>query len=148
MLPNVDHVLTPPTTVKTSDMSTRPTDAVEAALLAVALYHGRLTATQACKLAGASIAYFARVNALNDKERGQLSTGEFLLTDFNGKHTNGGINGKNGHSTESLVEHLRRSTVTELVAAVKEYGLNKFFDTAIGPILEGTSDIVVTENAP
>ena len=136
MLPNVDHVLTPPTTVKTSDMSTRPTDAVEAALLAVALYHGRLTATQACKLAGASIAYFARVNALNDKERGQLSTGEFLLTDFNGKHTNGGINGKNGHSTESLVERLRRSSADELAAAGREIGVGVIFDTMIVPFLD------------
>ena len=136
MLPNVDHVLTPPTTVKTSDMSTRPTDAVEAALLAVALYHGRLTATQACKLAGASIAYFARVNALNDKERGQLSTGEFLLTDFNGKHTNGHANSKNGHSDESLVEHLMRASADELAAAGREIGVGVIFDTMIVPFLD------------
>ena len=138
MLPSPDHVLTHRTTVKTADTSTKPSEAVEAALLAVAIYHNRLSAAQCCKLAGASIAYFARVNSLNDKERGQLSTGEVSLTDFNGKHTNGHVNGKNGHSDESLIEHMRRSTDAELATAVKAYGLNEFFDTAICPILNGT----------
>jgi hypothetical protein len=138
MLPSPDHVLSQPTTVKPSDTSTKPSEAVEAALLAVAIYHNRLSAAQCCKLAGASIAYFARVNSLNDKERGQLSTGEVSLTDFNGKHTNGHVNGKNGHSDESLIEHMRRSTDAELATAVKAYGLNEFFDTAICPILKGT----------
>ena len=65
MLPSPDHVLSQPTTVKPSDTSTKPSEAVEAALLAVAIYHNRLSAAQCCKLAGASIAYFARVNSLN-----------------------------------------------------------------------------------
>ena len=147
MLPSPNHVLTHPTTVKASDISTKPSEAVEAALLAVAIYHNRLSAAQCCKLAGASIAYFARVNSLNDKERGQLSTGEVSLTDFNGKHTNGHVNGKNGHSDESLIEHMRRSTDAELATAVKAYGLNEFFDTAICPILNGTDAVMITAEA-
>jgi hypothetical protein len=76
------------------------------------------------------------VNALNDKERGQLSTGEFLLTDFNGKHTNGHANSKNGHSDESLVERLRRASADELAAAGREIGVGVIFDTMIVPFLD------------
>jgi hypothetical protein len=76
------------------------------------------------------------VNALNDKERGQLSTGEFLLTDFNGKHTNGHANDRNGHSDESLVERLRRSSADELAAAGREIGVGVIFDTMIVPFLD------------
>ena len=136
MLPSPDHVLSQPTTVKPSDTSTKPSEAVEAALLAVAIYHNRLSAAQCCKLAGASIAYFARVNSLNDKERGQLSTGEVSLTDFNGKHTNGHANSKNGHSDESLVEHLMRASADELAAAGREIGVGVIFDTMIVPFLD------------
>ena len=141
MLPSPDHVLTIPPTVKAADTSTKPTEAVEAALLAVAIYRGRVTAVQACKLAGASTAYFARVNALNDREREQLSTGELKLTDINGKHTNGHnghANGKNGHSTESLVDHLRRASAAELAEAGREIGVGLIFDTMIVPILNST----------
>jgi len=73
---------------------------------------------------------------LNDKERGQLSTGEFLLTDFNGKHTNGHANSKNGHSDESLVEHLMRASADELAAAGREIGVGVIFDTMIVPFLD------------
>ena len=138
MLPSPDHVLSRPATVKAPDTSTKPTEAVEAALLAVALYNGRLTAAQACKLAWANLQYFSRVNSLGAREREQLATGELTLADLNGKHTNGHVNGKNGHSDESLIEHMRRSTDAELATAVKAYGLNEFFDTAICPILKGT----------
>ena len=114
MLPSPDHVLTHRTTVKTADTSTKPSEAVEAALLAVALYNGRLTAAQCCRLAYANPAYFAKVNAMGAREREQLSTGELKLTDFNGKHTNGHVNGKNGHSDETLLEHMRRASADEL----------------------------------
>ena len=76
------------------------------------------------------------MNSLNDKERGQLSTGEVSLTDFNGKHTNGHVNGKNGHSDESLVERLRRASADELAAAGREIGVGVIFDTMIVPFLD------------
>ena len=136
MLPSPDHVLSRPTTVKAADASTKPTEAVEAAILAVALYHGRLTPVQCCKLANASLPYFYRVKSLNDREREQLSTGEVLLTDFNGKHTNGHANSKNGHSDESLVEHLMRASADELAAAGREIGVGVIFDTMIVPFLD------------
>jgi hypothetical protein len=146
MLPSPDHVLTPPATVKASDTSPKPSEAVEAALLVVALYHGRLTAAQACKLAWANPAYFAKVNAMGAREREQLSTGELKLTDF-GKYTNGHnghANGKNGRSTESLIEHMQRSTAAELAVAVKKYGTAKFFDAVIVPILDGGDTTTIT----
>ena len=140
MLPSPDHVLSQPTTVKPSDTSTKPSEAVEAALLAVAIYRGRVTAVQACKLAGASTAYFARVNALNDREREQLSTGELKLTDINGKHTNGHNGHANGrHSTETLVEHLRRASADELAAAGREIGVGVIFDAMIVPFLDNNT---------
>jgi hypothetical protein len=147
MLPSSDHVLTRSPTVKNGGNGlTRhrraPLSATEATLLAYALFHGRLSAQQACRLAGANGAYFAIVNAMNDHERDLLARGEISLADLASAKRNG------KPVAETLLEHIQRSTVTELVVAVKEYGLNKFFDTAIGPILEGTSDIVVTENAP
>ena len=141
MLPSPDHVLATPPTVKVADTSTKPTEAVEAALLAVALYNGRLTAAQCCRLAYANPAYFAKVNAMGAREREQLSTGELKLTDFNGKHTNGHnghANGKNGHSTESLVDHLRRASAAELAEAGREIGVGLIFDTMIVPILNST----------
>ena len=148
MLPSPDHVLTHPATVKASGTSTKPSEAVEAALLAVALYHGRLSAAQCCKLAEASLPYFSKVNALNDREREQLATGELLLTDISGKHTNGHnghANGKTGRSTETLVEHLRRSSADELMAAGREYGINALFDAMIVPTFNADSDkITVT----
>jgi len=136
MLPSPDHVLTHRTTVKTADTSTKPSEAVEAALLAVALYNGRLTAAQCCRLAYANPAYFAKVNAMGAREREQLSTGELKLTDFNGKHTNGHANSKNGHSDESLVEHLMRASADELAAAGREIGVGVIFDTMIVPFLD------------
>ena len=140
MLPSPDHVLATPPTVKAADTPTKPTEAVEAALLAVAIYRGRVTAVQACKLAGASTAYFARVNALNDREREQLSTGELKLTDINGKHTNGHNGHANGrHSTETLVEHLRRASADELAAAGREIGVGVIFDAMIVPFLDNNT---------
>jgi hypothetical protein len=138
MLPNSADVLIVPASVK-PDMSTKPSGAVEAALLAVALYHGRLTAAQCCKLAYASLPYFSKVNALNDREREQLATGELSLTDVNGKHTNG-HNGhaKNGHSTETLVEHLRRASADELAEAGRDIGVSFVFDAMIVPFLNNT----------
>src|SRR6516164_4183004 len=142
MLPSSDHLRTRlkvcSATVKAPDTSTKPSEAVEAALFAVALYHGRLSAAQCCRLARANPQYFARVNSLGAREREQLQTGELTLAAINGKHTNGHANGRNGHSNESLVDRLRRSSSNELATAVKAYGLNAFFDTAICPILNGT----------
>jgi hypothetical protein len=141
MLPNSAHVLTVPASVK-PDMSTKPSEAVEAALLAVALYHGRLNAAQCCKLAGASLPYFAKANALNDREREQLATGELSFSDVNGKRANGHnghANGKNGHSTECLVEHLRRASADELAEAGREIGVSVIFDAMICPFLDGNT---------
>ena len=147
MLPSPDHVLSRPATVKAPDTSTNPTEAVEAALLAVALYNGRLTAAQACKLAWANLQYFSRVNSPGAREREQLATGELTLADLNGKHTNGHANG-NGNGkyspSESLIEHMQRSTAAELAAAVKKFGTAKFFDAVIAPILDGGDTTTVT----
>jgi hypothetical protein len=145
MLPSPDHVLTTPATVKAPDTSPKPSPAVEAALLAVALYRGRLTAMYCCKLAGASPPYFSKVNALNDREREQLATGELSLTDCNGKHVNGHANGKSGRSGESLLEHLQRSTAAELAAAGNAYGVAKIFDALIVPSIDDAGEIITVE---
>jgi hypothetical protein len=145
MLPSPNHVLTHPTTVKASDISTKPSEAVEAALLAVAIYHNKLSAAQCCKLAKASLAYFARVNSLNDREREQLSAGEIALPGLNGRHANGHANGRNRHSNESLVEHLRRSSADELAAAGNAYGVAKIFDAMIVPSIDDAGEITTVE---
>jgi hypothetical protein len=147
MLPSPDHVLTIPPTVKAADTSTKPTEAVEAALLAVALYHGRLNAAQACKLAGASTLYFSKVNSLGAHEREQLQTGELTLADFNGRRTNGHANGKSGRSSESLLEHLQRSTAAELAVAGNVYGVAKIFDTMIVPSIDDDGEIIPARTA-
>jgi hypothetical protein len=156
MLPSSDHVLTRSATVKnggngsTSRHRRAPLSATEATLLAYALFHGRLSASQACRLAGANGAYFAIVNAMNDHERDLLARGEISLADLasakrNGSNANGHANGKNGSSTETLVEHLRRSSADELMAAGREYGINALFDAMIVPTFNADSDkIAVT----
>src|SRR6516162_6148138 len=115
--PNV-HLKTRSSAVKNGNGSTSrhrraPLSATEATLLAYALFHGRLSASQACRLAGANGAYFAIVNAMNDHERDLLGRGEILLADLASAKRNG--NGKNGHSpSETLSEHIRRAGVDEL----------------------------------
>jgi len=152
MLPSSDHVLTRSATVKnggngsTSRHRRAPLSATEATLLAYALFHGRLSAQQACRLAGANSAYFAIVNAMNDHERDLLARGEILLADLASAKRNGS-NGNGKPVAETLLEHIQRSTVAELVHAVKTYGLNKFFDTAICPILNGTDAVMITAEA-
>ena len=138
-----DHLLIPQPTVKTNGNGHKarpqrpPLTATQAALIAVALVNGKLSPRQACQLTGACHAYFALVAAMDDAKRDALSRGKFTLSGIvNGKTKRNGSNGK--PVAETLVEHLHRSTVAELAAAVKEYGLNKFFDTAICPILNGT----------
>lgn len=54
-------------------------NATEAALLAHALLHGRLTAQQACRLAGASTAYLSIVSRMSAEERERLARGEISL---------------------------------------------------------------------
>jgi hypothetical protein len=152
MLPSSDHVLTRSPTVKNGGNGlTRhrraPLSATEATLLAYALFHGRLSAQQSCRLAGANGAYFAIVNAMNDHERDLLGRGELLLADLASAKRNGNGKPNDKPVPETLLEHIQRSTVTELVVAVKEYGLNKFFDTAICPILNGKADVIVVEAA-
>jgi hypothetical protein len=143
MLPSSDaHVLTRSPTVKNgSNGFTRhrraPLSATEATLLAYALFHGRLSCQQACRLAGANGAYFAIVNAMNDCERDLLGRGELSLADLASAKRNG--NGK--PVPETLLEHIQRSTTAELANAVKVYGVSKFFDTAICPILNGKADV-------
>jgi hypothetical protein len=141
MLPNVDHLLTPQPIVKNSTGSkTRrrrpPPNATEAALLAYGLHHGRLTAHQSCRLAGANATYFALVNAMNDHEREQLARGEITLTDrCNGSKRNG-TNGNGEHHVETLLEHIQRSSIGELVQAVRAYGAGQLFDRVIAPALD------------
>ena len=149
MLPSSDHVLTRSATVKnggngsTSRHRRAPLSATEATLLAYALFHGRLSASQACRLAGANGAYFAIVNAMNDHERDLLARGEILLADL----ASAKRNGSNGNGkTETLVEHLRRASVDELRAAGREFGVAHVFDNMIVPNLDGKgADVIVTE---
>ena len=147
-----DHLSTRPATVKNGNGSTSrhrraPLSATEATLLAYALFHGRLSAQQACRLAGANSAYFAIVNAMNDHERDLLGRGEILLADLASAKRNG--NGKNGHSpSETLSEHIRRAGVDELRQAVREFGVSRFFDIAIVPTLEDHDEVIVANVTP
>jgi hypothetical protein len=153
MLPNDDHLLTRQATVKeTNGHKTRPRrsplTATEAALIAVA--NGRLSAAQACRLTGANAGYFSIVNGLTDREKELLARGKLTLTELhngkrNGKH-NGDDNGNGERSIESLIEHMRRADVAELMQAVREFGVAKFFDAAIVPILDqGVTEVVVDQ---
>ena len=148
MLPNDDHLLTPQAIVKNGHKSQHrrpPLTATESALIAVALVHGRLTAQQACRLTGANTGYFSIVNGLSDRERELLARGKLSLTELhNGKRVNGNGNGE--HSGESLIERLRRADAAELVAAVREFGVARFFDVAIVPTLDrGMTEVVVDQ---
>jgi hypothetical protein len=141
MLPNVPHLQTRPATVKDANGSkTRPRrappSATEAALLAYGLFHGRLTAQQACRLAGANTTYFALVNAMNDHEREQLARGEITLTDRHNGSKRNGSNGNGGRHVETLLEHMQRSSIGELVQAVRAYGAGQLFDRVIAPALD------------
>ena len=157
MLPSSDHVLTRSATVKnggngsTSRHRRAPLSATEATLLAYALFHGRLSASQACRLAGANGAYFAIVNAMNDHERDLLARSEILLADLASAKRNGSNgNGKSAAEpvTETLFDHLQRSTSAELRATAKAYGgVSKFFDAVIVPILCETDMITVEAEA-
>ena len=147
--PNV-HLKTRSSAVKNGNGSTSrhrraPLSATEATLLAYALFHGRLSAQQACRLAGANGAYFAIVNAMNDHERDLLGRGEILLADLANAKRNG--NGKSDDKPvpETLLEHLWRSTPEQLVYAVKAYGMNEFYLTAFVPILNGKADMIEAE---
>jgi hypothetical protein len=146
-----DHVLSVPSTVKENGHKARhrrpPLSATEAALIAVALVNGRLSPKLACKLTGACHAYYSLVAAMDDAKRDALSRGKFTLSGIvNGKaKRNGNGNGNGEHSTESLVEHLRRSSADELMAAGREYGINAIFDAMIVPTFNTDTDkIAVT----
>ena len=148
-----DHVLSVPPTVKENGHKARqrkaPLSATEAALISVALVNGRLTAAQACRLTGANAGYFSIVNGLSDREKELLARGKLSLTELhNGKRNNGnGTNGGNGeHAGESLIERLRRADAAELVTAVREFGVARFFDVAIVPTLDhGVTEVVVDQ---
>jgi hypothetical protein len=127
-----------------------PLSATEAALIAVALANGRLSAGQACRLTGANASYFALVNGLTDRERELLAHGKLLLADIvNAKakaRCNGSGKGNGGHSTETLVEHMRRASADELRAAGREFGVAHVFDSMVVPNLnEKGADVIVTE---
>jgi len=159
MLPSSNvHLKTRSSAVKNGNGSTSrhrraPLSTTEATLLAYALFHGRLSAQQACRLAGANGAYFAIVNAMNDHERDLLARGELSLADLASAKRNGNGNGHangNGKSNdepvpETLLEHLWRSTPEQLVYAVKAYGMNEFYLTAFVPILNGKADMIEAE---
>jgi hypothetical protein len=154
MLPNA-HLLTNPTIVKENGHKARrrrrpPPDASERALLAYGLFSGRLTAQQSCRLAEASYPYFALVAAMNDAERSALAHKKLLLADIvNAKakaRCNGSGKGNGGHSTETLVEHMRRVSADELRAAGREFGVAHVFDAMVVPNLDGKgADVIVTE---
>jgi hypothetical protein len=141
--PNMLHIAdgrhsvkTPPTKTEGNGGHKRPPkatpNATEAALLAYALMHGRLNAQQACRLAGASTAYLSIVTRMSAEERDQLTRGELSLAKIVNAKRNG--NG-NGARTETLTEHLRRSSPAELIMAVREYGITQLFDVAFVPLL-------------
>jgi hypothetical protein len=110
-------------------------NATEAALLAFALVHGRLTAQQACRLAGASTAYLSLVSRMSAEERERLARGEFSLGQIaNAKRGNG--NGGKSEHVETLAERLERATPAELAEAARVYGIGRLFDTAIVPIID------------
>jgi hypothetical protein len=145
MLPNA-HLLTHPTNVKENGHKVRqrkaPLSATEAALIAVALVNGKLTAAMACRLTGANAGYFSIVNGLSDRERELLARGKLTLTELhNGKRNNG--NGD--RSGESLIEHLQRSTAAELAAAGNAYGVAKIFDALIVPSIDDAGEIITVE---
>jgi hypothetical protein len=152
-----DHLLSRQPTVKENGHKARrrrpPPNATECALLAYGLFSGRLTAQQSCRLAGANHAYFALVAAMNDAERNALAHGKLLLADIvNAKakarvRCNGSNgNGNGGHSTESLVEHMRRASADELRVAGREFGVAHVFDSMVVPNLDAKgADVIVTE---
>ena len=151
---NSSHLESRPAIVKNGDGHKSrhrrpPLSATEAALIAVALVNGRLSASQACRLVGASTCYFSIVNGLSDRERELLARGKLSLTELhNGKRNNGNgnSNGNGEHSGESLIERLRRADAAELVAAVREFGVARFFDVAIVPTLNhGVTEVVVDQ---
>jgi hypothetical protein len=149
-----DYLLTHQPTVKTNGNGHKarpqrpPLTATQAALIAVALVNGKVSAKQACQLTGACHAYFALVAAMDDAKRDALSRGKFTLSGIvNGKTKRNG-NGNGGHSTESLIDRLRRADAAELVAAVREFGVGKFFDVAIVPTLENQDEVIVASTGP
>jgi hypothetical protein len=122
-----------------------PLSATEAALIAVALVNGRLTAAMACRLTGANAGYFSLVNKLSERERELLARGKLTLTELHNKR-NGNGNGNGDRSGESLIEHLRRASADELRAAGRDYGVAHVFDDMIVPNLDGKgADVIVTE---
>ena len=156
MLRHDDHLLSSPATVKNNGNGHKtrrrrpPPDATERALLAYGLFSGRLTAEQSCRLAGASHPYFSAVAAANDAERNALAHGKLLLADIvNAKakaRCNGSGKGNGGHSTETLIEHMRRASADELRAAGREFGVAHVFDSMVVPNLDGKSaDVIVSE---
>ena len=152
MLPSSDHLKTRSPAVKNGNGSTSrhrraPLSATEAALLAYALFHGRLSAQQACRLAGANGAYFAIVNAMNDHERDLLGRGEILLTNLANAKRNGNGKSANKSVPETLLEHLQRSTAAELAAAGNVYGVAKIFDAMIVPSIDDDGEIIPARTA-
>ena len=149
MLPNA-HLLNYPTDNRQGKNGHKarhrrpPLSATEAALIAVALVNNKLTAAMACRLTGANTGYFSLVNGLSDRERELLARGRLTLTELHNGKRNGNGNGE--HSGETLIERLRRADAAELVAAVREFGVARFFDVAIVPTLDrGMTEVVVDQ---
>jgi hypothetical protein len=137
-----DHVLSVSPTVKKNGHKVRqrkaPLSATEASLIAVALVNGKLSAAQACRFTGANAGYFSLVNGLSDREKELLAHGKLSLAELhNGKRNNGnGSNGNGGRHVETLLEHMQRSSIGELVQAVRAYGAGQLFDPVIAPALD------------
>src|SRR5215469_16320477 len=112
-----------------------PPNATEAALLAYALVHGRLTVAQACRLAGANSAYVSLINEMGATEREALARGDFSLAQIASAKRDSCGNRRNGRQ-ESLAEHIARSTPRELIEAARIVGLDVVWDGMISPVLD------------
>jgi len=100
----------------------------EAALLAYALMHGRLTAAQACWLAGSNTTYLSYVHRMSEEQREELARGEITLAEVHAKRAN-------GNGAETLAQHLGRASAAELEEAARVFGIEHVWDRMIAPVL-------------